>query len=482
MSALAAQRPPEVTEEVTARAAFERLSAVEEELDLLRYELDGWCVWPLLRKPVADGMTRLSAAIGGKSPPPLARLRRSLGDIASWAALRPASIVAKTYTSGLLERAGDKYKDVWVDDILLAVGSFVKIESVNSPRLEERSRHALVPRSVTTSLLETVAGSVVPRLPASREVERIAAELSRAVRTRLGLAAFDERTVASALSGFRWQSWAYRWLLNRVRPEAVLVTDPSEHALVAAAKTRGVLTAELQHGVTDRYHAGYSWGRYAQRYRPRMPVPNRILVYGEHWRRELAAGGFWGEDVIVVGSPRLDAYRRDGQFARERPDVVLVTTQGIEPERLTEFLAAYLRDSAGASTRLVLKLHPIFDADPLRYITALGGNPRVKVIAGNEDPSTFELLVDAVVHVSVSSATHYDALGFGVPTVVLPLRGHDVVMPLVAAGHARLASEPKELAAVVAAASVSGVPKAVSEYYFAMNSVANIKRALGFDS
>lgn len=482
MSPAALHRAPERKREATAREAFERLSAAEEEFDLLRYELDGWCVWPLLRKPMADSLTRVAESIGGTPAPVLARARRSLGDIPSWGTLGPASLVAKTYTSGLLERAGGKYKDVWVDDVLLAVGSFVKIESVNSQRLEERSRHALVPRSVTTTLLELVAGSLLPRLPASREVGLIARELSRSVRTRLGVSALDERTIASALAGFRWQSRAYRWLLERVRPQAVLVTDPSEHALVAAARARGVLVAELQHGVTDRYHAGYSWGDYAKPYRSRMPVPDKILVYGEHWRLELSAGGFWGDDLIVVGSPRLDAYRRMGHSAQGRKDVVLVTTQGIEPARLTEFLAAYLRDSAASSTRLVIKLHPIFDDDPLRYITALGGDHRVEVVAGNEHPSTFELLVDAVAHVSVSSATHYDALGFGVPTVVLPLRGHDVVMPLVAAGHARLASEPKELAAVIAAASVSGVPMAVPEYYFAMNSVANIKRALGFDS
>jgi hypothetical protein len=101
------------------------------------------------------------------------------------------------------------------------------------------------------------------------------------------------------------------------------------------------------------------------------------------------------------------------------------------------------------------------------------------VISGSEEPSTFELLLSADVHVSISSSCHYDALGLGVPTVILPLANSEWILPLHRkSGHAHLAPTPQALLDTVLQLKKSSVPETVGAYYFRPGAVENMKAAL----
>jgi hypothetical protein len=257
------------------------------------------------------------------------------------------------------------------------------------------------------------------------------------------------------------------------------VADSGEHALVAAAKEHGSVVRELQHGINDSTHAGYAWPASAGGYRSIMPVPDRLLLYGEHWRRELDTG-FWGDSLRVVGSPRIDRYRSEPPVRVNDRCTVLVTTQGLDVERVTAFLGACLRQIGGrVPVRVVIKLHPVHEADKRPYLDALSSfQDQIEIVAGDEGVSTFEWLRRSHLHVSIASASHYDAIGLGVPTVVLPFQTHEVVLPLCRAGHAYLARTPEDLAELVLGWRTLRLPENVSEHYFKSDARANILREL----
>ena len=147
------------------------------------------------------------------------------------------------------------------------------------------------------------------------------------------------------------------------------------------------------------------------------------------------------------------------------------------------FMAEFLRKTRNvAGLRLVVKLHPIYERGPEAYLEAFGNDERIRVLTGSEDPSTFELLARASIHVSVSSSCHYDALGIGVPTVILPLPTHEVVLPLYHAGHALLARTPDELAAIAARWDSHRVQESVSAYYFRPDAVDNMAAEMGLSA
>jgi hypothetical protein len=127
-------------------------------------------------------------------------------------------------------------------------------------------------------------------------------------------------------------------------------------------------------------------------------------------------------------------------------------------------------------------MHPVSDRDRNPYERAFKGITNVKILSGSELPSTFELLVDSDYHASIASAAHYDALGLGVPTIIMPFAGHELLMPLVDLGHARLASTPQEMLNIVMAKEIPSLSNETRAYYYLPDSVQEIRKCLGINA
>jgi len=458
-----------------------RLCEAEEELDLLRYTVDGWSAWPVIRFEVSLALAGL--AFHHRSVVSRAtRIRQALRDVPKAASVEHARHVIQTYSSGLIDQEGDRYRDIWFDDVVLAAGSTYKIETLNNPRFEARSNHARFPRHVWSSSFE-ISAAILRQLRPSPDVSRVATPLGRALQDRLNLPDLDERWVARRLQRFSSLRTIYAALMRRVHPSYVMVVNASHHGLIAAAKEQGAVVLEQQHGITDRSNASYSWPGSAASYRHMMPIPDRLLLHGPHWKNELAGNGFWGDDLRVVGSPRLDRHRNQPTLRNDDgPCTVVFTTQGLDSSRVIEFLTRFADRMVMARRpyRLTIKLHPIYDVDKQLYLDAFRPyGESVSVIAGDESPSSLELLKQAHLHVSVASASHYEAISLGVPTVILPFITHELVMPLHHAGHAWLARTPEDLAALVGEWQTLRVPRGAGEHYFRPGASANVLRELG---
>jgi hypothetical protein len=283
------------------------------------------------------------------------------------------------------------------------------------------------------------------------------------------------------LYSFYWLKKWYTLLLWRVRPSYVLVRNAFRPEAIAAARERSIGTVELQHGLINRYQIMYAWCPYALPYRATLPMADRLLLYGAYWKEELLTTGFWGDDVRVAGSPRIDSYR---QHRKETADTgvctLLLTSQGVDTDKVLGFLNQFLDLARGqAEVRLVVKMHPRFELNKDIYTAAFGTDQRVTILAGNEEPSTFTLLTRASLHLSIYSSCHYEALGLGVPTVILPFDRHEMVLHLHTAGHAALVQTPHDLLDLARRWREQQVPDAVRNYYFQEGALDNIAGELG---
>jgi ribosomal protein L31 len=210
-----------------------------------------------------------------------------------------------------------------------------------------------------------------------------------------------------------------------------------------------------------------------------------MFLYGEYWK-ELLDDEFWNGRLFAVGNLRIDQYRRlKAEHQSTRRDNVfriVLTAQGVDTPKLVAFLGDFLKlTGQGLEVELCIKLHPVYETDKEIYESAFPGDNRVRVISASEAPSTFELLSSADMHLSISSACHYDALGLGVPTVIIPLANCDWVLSLHRAGHASLARTPEELLEIVSQLGrqgKGGVPAALGAYYFRPDALENMKEAL----
>jgi hypothetical protein len=453
-----------------------QLRRLEEKYNLLQYTVDGWSIWPWIRFSVASGLRGLPRDRREKFPY-LERIRLAFDDVVRLIALPKARYVVKTNSLPRSEKQDGLYKDVYFDDLLLEIGSYYKIEDPIYKVFIKNRKVSLV-QSDLTSTAFTVVSQLLARLGLPPGVHDVAERLSRCLNSERTLDDFTPQRLSIACSHFFWSKKFYAWLLRRIQPEYLfLITAYSSHNVVAAAKEQGIKVIEFQHGLINRYHPGYSWSAWAAAYKGQMPIPDRLFLYGEYWKQELMANGFWDKELRVVGSSRIDQYRQSKAKQSEHC-LIVFTAQNVDTQRLIAFLSHFLEVSRNQlDFRLYIKLHPGEQNKDI-YETAFGHHDNVQVLLGREQPSTFHLLSQANFHVSISSTCHYEALALGVPTIILPLAGFESVIHLYQEGHAFLAQTPQELLDIIMQNRSYRAFPGIGNYYFKPGALENVKKEL----
>lgn len=261
----------------------------------------------------------------------------------------------------------------------------------------------------------------------------------------------------------------YRRLLSYAGVKTVFVADTGERALLKAARENNCMFVELQHGVFTQNHPDVLPNR------PELDssddgllLPDMIGLYGGYWAK-LHLHTLLGNAgrIKSVGASFIEGMRsqRRTKLTNEDSMRLLVTTQGLAREDLIALLREFLNECSIPFV-LDIKLHPIYDVSVKPYLEAFSQDARVNIIAGNMRPDTYGLLENCCLHLSISSACHYDAIGLQIPTVVLKLPSHELVLDLVVAGEALIVKNGRELANIVAAKAWISISEEVADKYY----------------
>jgi hypothetical protein len=235
---------------------------------------------------------------------------------------------------------------------------------------------------------------------------------------------------------------------------------------------------ELQHGIfTPNHPDALPWASDLNVDDQGLLLPDIIAVYGSHWadahsRKLLGVCN----RIRPMGASFIEQLRAQRRRIECEDGLVrlLVTTQGLARDALISLLKEFL-GTCRIPLRLDIKLHPVYDPAPDYYTEALGRDSRVNVIPGSAQPDALSILARGCsLHLSISSACHYDALGLQVPTAVLALPNHELVLDLVVAGHALLVLSGRQLAQVVVDKSWIPVSPEVSERYYRAGFANNV--------
>lgn len=465
---------------------YAKLVALETKYDLFKYSFDGYSTWRLLRSDAALSFHSLSfqrAIAPAKWKRFASLLLQGIAELPAFLFPGRARYVVKTYSSVLREKENGKWKDVEFDYLLTEISDVYKLEVQNNPAFNDRKKTALIPVRMTTSGID-LASVILMKRAKPAHIKTASAQMAAVLQQEPELQFFTEDFICSVLSYFYWSKKIHKSLLKRIKPEFVFVSNTSEYSIVAAAQELGIKAIEFQHGVFTRNHKDALPGL-ALPYKSSLIVPDQLFLFGEFWKKELDKHGLYGDTLRVVGNVRIDHYRKARKaYLQKTGDNhtcrILLTTQGFAVPELIAFVSEFLT-LAGEAPDFILhiKLHPGYDTNRSIYDEAFAGNKKVQVIAANDDPATFDLFTMADLHLSISSACHFDALGLDIPTVILALENHEIVLNLVAAGHASLAGTPAELVSIVANWKNLKLPPEVSDFYVKNNGLQNIKQAIG---
>lgn len=455
-----------MTKTLSEAEAALQLEQLEEEYGLWSLRVKDFSPWRIVRFAVGLDLQCLPFSSNSLPRSALAKAcLRSLVDIAFMR--RNHRYVVKSFASALRSRGAVGYEDVYFESLLQNVPGGLRLHSLNAIGYEGRALSWSGPNVDTTLIL--VVGAVFGRIFPVRDSKQIFKHIEQAINTCIPGNRFPARRVRRMFSSFWWQSVLYRWLLRYSGVKAVFVADSGERAMLKAARETECRFVELQHGIFTPNHPDalpLALGLDVED--SGLLLPNIVAAYGSHWvaaHRDRLLGGCGR--IRPVGASFIEQLRLKRHRSKPSDEVVkiLVTTQGLAREELIALLREFL-NSCHAPLKLDIKLHPAYDTSPNRYVEVLGSDSRVTVIPGSAEPDTHSLLASCSLHVSISSACHYDALGLRVPTVVLALPNHEIVLDLVKTGQAQLVRSAGQLSEIVAARAWISVPAESADGYY----------------
>lgn len=420
----------------------ERLRDAEARAGLFAARVEEWSPWRVMRS-VAD-RTAAGLPLQTPSSSSIGRVVQALlAGVSLFAILlrgRPVDLIVKTARSALREEVDGRFRDVNFDSLLDLSPAWLKIDEDNSPAFHERARRAAKPAqldSSTFTLFGRVMGHLAPA-PCTEFVTYAHGVLRQEFGNVLSI-----RQLKMRVSTVFWQARLFELLLARTRPLAVIVSNTSEYAIILACRRRGIPVIEIQHGVFDTEHpdaiplsAGPSGA---------LLIPDILAVRGQYWIRRLA-GTHSCAIAVAVGMGVVDNARLlRSRTAAVRQCRIVVSSQGVDVQRLSEWLAeAVSLAPSDLDWEMTIKLHPTYDGITTAF-DALSTHPRIRVVPGAMSPSLIDLLVGSTLHLSISSASHFDALALGVPSAVIPLLSWEVVAPAIAEGRLQKLSSPANI-------------------------------------
>ena len=268
-------------------------------------------------------------------------------------------------------------------------------------------------------------------------------------------AAATEKLQTAALSLIRIdirQRARIERFLEELRPRAIVLTQEGiQLPWLMAGRATGVPIFALQHGVLYRGHAGYPDQRH-----PKLLLPDRTFVYGDHERRVLVDElAYEPSEVEVSGSPRLDLDATAARPLDERTSVrkalgvadenrlLVVSTVHLRFFRRSH-LAHMLERTLGGplpNVHVVFKQHPGerdagFYRELLDGLAAAGGYapPPVSVV---RDIDLMALLRAADAHLGLLSTVLTDAVSAGTHNLIATVDAHRDLIGYVPAGVAQ---------------------------------------------
>jgi hypothetical protein len=259
-------------------------------------------------------------------------------------------------------------------------------------------------------------------------------------------AAYPALGFSPAAAGEITAAFCANYLVNRLlvawlAPErALLICHYGREPFIAACQRQGVPVTELMHGVISAGHPFYSYPPAYSHLFGRALFPNRIAVYGEYWRRILLAGHMFPSDSVVVAGYYLKVPAKSQTREARVIKRILITTQPtVQPELLDyiAFLKSTLDRSAWA---ILIKPHPSEDATAYRRLA----EPDFVSIA---DRTTYALLAECDVHISVYSTVLYEAILYGACNYSLRVERYARICDEIAGSGVALALHPDEVPA-----------------------------------
>ncbi len=240
---------------------------------------------------------------------------------------------------------------------------------------------------------------------------------------------------------FKYDYNFYNKLLEKRKPKQIILVCSYGYkmALVAASKKTGIETIELQHGTINKYHLGYSYpGNEQIEY-----FPDKLYVFGRFWKEKLEFP-VSNDNIIIKGFPYFNQQKEQYNSIPKRKNQILIISQGTIGKRLSEII--WKDRQLLSEYEVKYKLHPgelsRWRAEyPQLVELALLGNFE---IIDHNNINIYNYFATSEFVIGVYSTAIYEALSFNCKAVLMNLPGVDYMADLIESKIVFLVSNVKD--------------------------------------
>lgn len=164
---------------------------------------------------------------------------------------------------------------------------------------------------------------------------------------------------ARKLAGIPQQMHSYEAMLRKIQPKIVLVLGASygpASTLIMAARARGIVSAEFQHGAIAPGHDGYNFAPSLCNSKAyQQSLPEHFLSYGKWWH-----GGINSPiNMVAIGNPHRDQQIAHSTDISGTGKDVLLLSDGIDFQLYLQLAREIAEPLAALGLRVIIRPHPM---------------------------------------------------------------------------------------------------------------------------
>jgi hypothetical protein len=248
----------------------------------------------------------------------------------------------------------------------------------------------------------------------SGEEESILSETNEKIRSRFGVDIPLREMVKEDLALRKVRLKLYNKIIKRTEPQMAFLTVSynGRETFVEACQSQGVPVVELQHGVINKYHMGYSYP-----HEQKNVFPDYFFSFGDFWSERVDLP-LPEENIFAVGYPYLEKESQK-YLGAESKEAVVIISQASVGERLSRFAK---RLAKRVDERVIYKLHPNEQESWKERYPWLRDSD-VSVV--KDDPPLYQLLSETKHQIGVNSTALYEGIYFGLDTFIIEAPGSE---------------------------------------------------------
>lgn len=458
------------------RKASENIFELEEELDLLDQKISDVHFWERVRFPVYQHLRRQSSsskkgsevADSGKYEEYLSGFQLLVRNILHRNPFLSDSSDLLFYGTGRRKKMDDNlWWDVYIDPIIEDIHNcdYIFLErpfniTHKTPAKTSELRYTDLIEYIGSILNETGINKISFSDSEQQCIETIKQELS----TRFGEDIPIAEIIRDDLSLRRAKLPLYKRLISQIDPDVVVLVNSygGRETFVEACQLEGVPVVELQHGVIDKFHMGYSFPN-----KKKNIFPDYFFSFGEYWS-DIVDLPLPDENIYAVGYPHLEIESKKFDNVTEENQTVVISQPSIGDD-LSRF-AVRLQDHQGYDNKIVYKLHPKEYSNWQELYPWLAKS-EVRCIT-NEIP-LYELFAKSNTQVGVYSTALYEGLYFDLETYIIEFQGYEHMEDIIKRGHIVSVNSVSEFISTDTVQS-----DLTKQYFFEHNSVEKFKNSI----